>query len=293
MVKLIEGQDVPVDLIDGTTTFSYREEGMPSESLASPEGRPATLSSTSIQRDEILDAKKKVDHTAPSIIDEKASESASVSMSVNLAMNRMVDDIVGSETTNAYEVHEPCPTTNPHIPQTPPGYSFDDSPVKDVGNETNCGIMGTLTANDLVRETRNYSPHQAPNIPSPLLPSLYNSAFAPTPDDNISSRPATAKGLPLQQPNGYNISSSTSIMKDPSSVFSPQQSWNNGGTSAGMGTHYGVTGRPSTTYGTEHTFTDGDFISPVVFNGSPLVGSSTSGPGIPTDQTPPNGQYGG
>ena len=284
---------MPVDLIDGTTTFSYREEGMPSESLASPEGRPAILSSTNIQRDEILDAKKKVEPIAPSIIDEKASESASVSISVNLAMNRMVDDIVGSEMTNAYEIHEPCSTTNPHIPQTPPGYSFDDPPVKDVGNETSYGVVGTLTANDLVRETWNYSPHQAQSIPSPLLPSLYNSAFAPTLDDNISSRPATAKGLLLQKPNGYNISSSASNMKDPSSMFSPHQSWNNGSTSAGMGFHYGITGRPSTIYGTENTFTEGDFMSPVVFNGSPWAGASRSGAGLSTDQTPPNGQHGG
>ena len=279
-------------MIDGTTTFSYREEGMPSESLASPEGRPATLSSTSIDREQILDAKKNI-IPAASVIDEKASESASASVSANLAMNRMVDDIVGSEAVNEYEVLEqPRPTYRPQIPQTPPGYSFDESPIIKMGNDTSYGVMGTLTANDLVRETRNYSPQ---HTPSPILPSLYNSAFAPTLDDNISSRPTTAKGLSFpQQINGYHVSSSLSNIKDPSSMFSSPLSWNKGNSSVGIGVHHEITGRPSTIYSTTgHTFTDGDFISPVVFNESPWAGSGRSSHGILDGQTPQNGQCGG
>ena len=280
-------------MIDGTTTFSYREEGMPSESLASPKGRPATLSSTSIEREEILDAKKKAEPATASIIDEKASESASVSISANITMKRMVDDIVGAETTDEYDVlGQPRPTAKPRVPKTPLGYSFDESPTKYVGNETSYGVMGTLTANDLARELRNYSPQQAhQNAPSPILPSLYNSAFAPTPDDDISSRPTTAKGSSFQQQlNGYNISSSSSNLKDPSSMFSPPSYWNKGNSSAGMRVHQG---RSSTIYGKEHRFTDGDFISPVVFNDSPWAASNKSNRSMCNGETPPNGQHGG
>ena len=255
---------------------------MPSELLASPEGHHATLSSTSIDRDDISQAKM----TAPdamSVTDDKTSQSASASISANPAMKRMVDDIVGSEASNDPEFLESPlpPITEKRAPPTPPSYSFEESPLKEIGNDTSYGVIGTLTARDLVREMQTYSPQQAQlGTPRPLIPSLYSSPFAPV---GSPARPATAKRLPVEH-----VQSSVSSMQDPSSMFSPQKHWN----ANNVNENAAVRG-PRAVYGNGAAFTEGDFMSPLVFNGSPWAGTSKSGYRASVGQTPPNGQNGG
>ena len=199
---------------------------MPSELLASPENRPATLS-TNIERDEI----PPVDPPARSIMDDRISlsASASVSISANPAMNRMVDSIVGpSEAPYDSSSHALILSPLDHVPRappTPPSYSFDDSPSQEVGNDTSYGLMGTLTAQELVqqaRENERAQQHSTPR-PAPLLPSIYNSPFAPLASD-ASSRPSTAnahtRAPQFFLPTEHDISSSISSMQPPSS-FSP------------------------------------------------------------------------
>jgi len=194
--------------------------------MASPQGHRPTLSSTSIELGEIS-ARNVLARDAASLIGDETSQSASVSVSANLVMNEMVDSIVGSETTNGSEYQgNLADGTSLRAPPTPPSYSFDDSPAKTVGNDTTYGIMGTLTAQEFWNEQKTHSPQQPSQhgTPRPLLPSIYNSVFAPTAEE-VSSRPGTAKGLsptrlPVQQtPGGHMVQSSISSMQAPSSMF--------------------------------------------------------------------------
>lgn len=194
--------------------------------MASPHGHHPTLSSTSIELGEIP-ARNAIARDAASFVGDATSQSASVSISANRVMNEMVDNIVGSEATNDSECQGNLADGNLfRAPPTPPSYSFDDSPNKTAGNDTNYGIMGTLTAQEFLNERKTHSPQQPSQhgTPRPLLPSIYNSVFAPTVEE-VSSRPGTAKGLsPTRQSmhqtsNEFTVQSSISSMQTPSSMF--------------------------------------------------------------------------
>ena len=147
---------------------------MPLEVMASPQGHRPTLSSTSIELGEIS-ARNALARDAASLIGDETSQSASVSVSANLVMNEMVDNIVGSETTNGSEYQGNLAGDRPvRAPPTPPSYSFDDSPAKTAGNDTTYGIMGTLTAQEFWDEQKTHSPQQPSQhgTPRPLLPSI-------------------------------------------------------------------------------------------------------------------------
>lgn len=282
---------------------------MPSELLASPNGHQATLSSTSIEREDIPKvnghANKPAAPDAASTIDDQTSQSTSM----NTAMNHMVDNIVGSEA-------DECATGDVYysenIPPTPPGHTFDDdSSMYDPGNETNYGLMGTLTARDVVAKVHAYS--QSPSHSTtrstarPVLPSVLNSAFAPQPGEvSPQTRPSTASRIsptpprrfspqPQSMPqNGYSVQSSISSMEQPSSLAYPYSPLANGfgqllpdmGNSNGYGT---IRGRPSTVYGTGSTFDDSNLmLSAGLFDGSQWRGS-----GLVNTHTPLNGQGGG
>lgn len=269
---------------------------MPSELLASPECHHATLSSTSIDRDDISQAQAKMTAApdAMSVTDDKTSQSACASISANPAMKRMVDDIVGSEASNendpqSLEFPLLPPSTENRAPPTPPSYSFEESPLKEIGNDTSYGVIGTLTARDLVQTMQSYSPQQAQlGTPRPLVPNVYTSPFAsPATATGSPFRPATAKRLPIQQlRNEYSLPSSVSSMQEPSSMFSPHKAWPSGnGNPASRG--------PSHVYRNGAVFTEGDFMSPLVFNGSPWASRRKSGSKASVGLTPPNGQDGG
>ena len=201
---------------------------MPSELMASPEGHHATISSTNIDLEDISLAKEAAANAPKSVINDEASLSASVSVSVNLNMNEMVDNIVGSETTNDSGCHDHH-ATSMRAPPTPPSYSFDESPLKTGGNDTTYGVFGTSTAHGFLNDSDYDTPRQTSHqrTPGPLLPSIYNTVFAPTANE-VSSRPSTAKGLSpnrlsLQpQANEYLVQSSVSSMHAPSSMFPNQ-----------------------------------------------------------------------
>ncbi|MCJ1476918.1 hypothetical protein MMC13_005587 [Lambiella insularis] len=217
-------ESIPIELLDGTTTVAYREEGMPSELLASPEGHHATLSATSIDREDITLAKQASACVAASVNNDAVSQSASASVSANVVMNEMVDNIVGSETTNESEHYKDAAAFR--APPTPPSYSFDESPVKSAGNDTSYRLLGSSTAQEFFNDSTFATPRQpSQHEPSmPLLPSIYNSVFAPT-QDEVSSRPSTAKGLSpprssRPRPSNENLAqSSFSAVSAPSSML--------------------------------------------------------------------------
>jgi len=299
---------------------------VPSELLASSSGHQATLSSTSIEREEIPRANGSVNKSAvrdgASNIDDQTSQSASM----NTAMNHMVDKIVGSEfeeRTNNGDNYD-----DENIPPTPPGHTFDDdddSPPFDPGNETSYGLIGTLTAQDIIAKVHAYS--QSPthsnnnnrSTPRPVLPSVLNSAFAPQPGEvSPQTRPSTATRISptppthlfLQQPtaqlqSGHSVHSSFSSMQQPSSLayqyspfanapgfgqFPQQIGPGIGGNGYGNGNGT-VHGRPSTVYGTGNTFDESNLaFSAEVFDGSQWRGS---GSGWMNAHTSPDGQGAG
>lgn len=227
-----------MDLVEGTTTFTFREEGVPSELLASPDGRAATLSSTSIERQDILEV---IETTAPdrvSMIDEGASQSATVSVSMNPAMRRMVDNLVDEEEEDLGTMDDHNILNGPKE-LTPPNPTFNDWALQAPGNDTSYGMIGTLTAQDLLQDMPTPSPaEQLFSTPRPVLPSIYNTPFAPLPSDIAPpplSRPSTAKRAlghskhnssnfsSLEKlPNGWSVhSSNISSMPDPSSMVLP------------------------------------------------------------------------
>ena len=291
---------------------------MPSELFASPEGHQATLSSISIDREDISQANGS---GAPDMIpvpDERDSQAASAAVSMTTDMNRMVDNLVSSEATDDSEIEDAFANASAYrIPPTPPERSFDDSPSQEAGNETSYGLIGTLTAQDLVRDLHAYSPQQ--QTPRPVLPSIYNSPFAPQAGEEIS-RPSTAKRTPhhsqrssqnaiffQQQPNHQSIPSTISSMQDLSSMAFPPNPWEqydyavpSNGQPLGKG-HFGpgathATSRlASALYGDRNgtAYDESNFKSSNIFEGSDWPGSAFSGREALDVQTPPNGQGGG
>ena len=266
-------KSVPMDLVDGTTNFTVREEGVPSELLASPDGRTATLSSTSVERQDLPEIIGTVALDKTSMLDEGASQSATASVSMNPAMRRMVDDLVGEEEDTVSD-------GDPNIvncPQAiiPPNPTLNDWAFQAPGNDTSYGTIGTLTAHDLLQEVATpSSAHQLYSTPRPILPSIYNTPFAPLPSDATPSPkpcPSTAKRAqghskqnsgnfsPLQPlPHGWSVhSSNTSSMPDPSSMVLPRTPAN--GHSTTFPSHLG-----NGTFGAGNTF-----MSSAVLNGSP------------------------
>lgn len=286
--------------MDGTTTFAYHEEGL-TEFIGSPAGHQATMSSTSIEREDIPKARATNPPRATSAIGESASEAASVSVSTNT--HRWVDNLVGSESANHDAPKEGLQSEfADRIPPTPPGHSFGDSPVKEAGNDTSYGLIGTSTARELVRDLRSHSPQsQQQSTPRPILPSILNSPFAPQAgEESPHSRPSTAKrmtthsqrtsqnGFPiLPQPVEYSVDSSISSMQDPSgNVFRQTQN---------RPSQFGIIGPPSVLSGKRNVsaFDDSVFDSSSIFHGSSWEGPRPSMLEVINVQTPPNGQGGG
>ncbi|KAF2259912.1 hypothetical protein CC78DRAFT_44288 [Lojkania enalia] len=192
-LRLVEKSAVPLDL--DNLRFIYREPGIPSELLASPNnpanGSP-TLPPESMdlplfpQEASVADDQKSYSVTA-------ASESASTTLAKDSAMNRMVDDLVGPD-----DGLDPLPEEDEDIPPTPPEQTFEDTTL--VGKDT-YGIS-QINVNDYVNMVRNYKKPTA--SPSPATQLLA------TPMDRVASsssirQPANLPSLPDGQFNGTSI----------------------------------------------------------------------------------------
>lgn len=156
-------------------------------------------------------------------------KSVSASISTNVVMNEMVDDIVGSEAmTEMEEFNDTNGFTHARAPPTPPSYSFDDSPIKDAGNETNYSLFGTLTAQNLAQQLPPLTPSpltQQSSNPGPLLPSIFNSVFALVPDEingsysNIANCSSAQQLSPQPQSMRHSVQLSISSMPESSNMF--------------------------------------------------------------------------
>jgi hypothetical protein len=147
---LTQNDDAPLDLAG--PRFIYREEGLPSELLASPTNVPDGSPVLSVQA---ADMPLFPPTEAPLADDQKsysvaaASESASTTIAKDNAMRNMVDDLVGDEAGL-----DPLVEEDENIPPTPPEQTFDDTAVMN----DNTFAPAALSISDLVNSVRNYKP---------------------------------------------------------------------------------------------------------------------------------------
>ncbi len=289
--------------VEGSTTFTYVEEGMQEE-----ESCQAPLSSTGMDLDQVTHIDETKLYDAPASISGRASQAASISVNMDPASKRMVDDLVDSETTDDGEdaqFIEPF-TTGIQRGLADPGHI--------VGDETSYGLIGSAAARE------HFGDFQAPiaTPPRPLLPSITNSPFALQPgEETPGSRPSTAKRktpshsqrnsqtrFPLQrQPNAFSLDSSSSNPSTMSDPTAPPASYANGAhrnqallqNTFPTAQTYTRGPNASTKFGNHPLHADEpNFLSLEVFEGSTWGGGSDqSGRKANNVMTPPNGQGAG
>lgn len=300
-----------MDLVTGSTTFAFREEGMPSELQASPMGHQATLSSTMIERQEISDANgsPRLDILSPA---DEASQAAFSSNSMNTEANRMVDNLVDSEPaeTDDNQGDDDCVKRMEPTPLAPAFEVFPSGEVDDTSYDFSSNLYGS----DLVRVLHEYSPQkQTQGTPRPHLPSIYDPTFAP--ETTPKSRPTTARRssprhsqrnslhtFPLQQqPNSNAVDAIISSMPDPSSSYvAPQTPTNNyrhvhqnktGFIGAGFEAeaNFGAIGQPVFRRNEKFSSSNSEFRSSKVFEASAWCSAQSIHNAL-NFQTPPNGQ---
>lgn len=301
-----------MDLVAGSTTFAFREEGIPSELQASPIGHQATLSSTMIERQELSNsnASPALDVLSPA---DEASQAAFSSNSMNTEANRMVDNLVGSEP--AEKDDNSGNTESDYIMRmrpTPLAPAFEALPSGEV-EETSYGLSSNLRSSDLIRALHEFSPNkQTQGTPRPHLPSIYDSTFAP--EITPTSRPTTARHIspchsqqnslhtfPLgPQSNSFAVDSRISSMPDPSNYNGPQTPTNShrpihhkqtaiAGRAFEADVNYGAIGQPVFRKNEGFTSLESEFRSSKVFEGSTWYSARSIHDAL-NFQTPPNGQ---
>lgn len=188
---LTQDADAPLDL-DGTR-FIYREAGLPSELLASPnnraEGSPI-LGAQAVDMP-LFPPEKPIADDQKSYSVTVASDTASTTFAKDNAMHRMVDDLVGVDDTL-----DPLVEEDENIPPTPPEQTFEDTAVV---NE-NSFAPAPLSINDLVNSVKNYK----------SLSPIPGSAMVSTPMGRTLStssirQPVNLPSLPDGQWNSHSI----------------------------------------------------------------------------------------
>ena len=297
-----------MDLVAGTTTFAYRETGMPSEVQASPESHQATLKSTMIEPQDIS-CVQSPQRDAASLVDDAASQPTSHSVSMDTEAHRMVDNLLDSETAENSQNSENSAFrdgTRDQVRLTPLGPAFVATSSGKFDNDTTYGFSETPNTSDFLRALHKYSPQQqAQSSPRPHLPSILNSPFAPQADDATPiTRPTTAKrmsplhsrhnsqhkfALQQQHQSGAVVDSSISSFDI---TQTPDYKANNQSMQSRAGNQFGAIGGP--VLGSDHigAFDNGEFSNSPGFVGSTLDWSGQSARDAMNMQTPPNGQGG-
>ena len=300
-------QKVPIKVVDvqGITAFIYVEEDMREEG-----NYQTSLSTTGIELEEVTHVDETTLPDVPASNSGETSKAASISVNMDPASKRMVDNLVGSETTDD---GEDAGSIDHSANEAPHGFGRSEhrpSPAP-VGDETSYGLIGSSTAREHFGDLQN----PIANSPRPVLPSITNSPFALQPgEETPGSRPSTAKRktpshsqqnsqtrFPLQrQAMGFSVASSPinpSSMPDPTAPTS----YTNG--AYGDQPPLKNTIHANQTYTRPRTFTtfgnqplraeEPNFLSLEVFEGSTWGGSDQSGRMAANALTPPNGQSAG
>ncbi|KAF2622521.1 hypothetical protein BU25DRAFT_425688 [Macroventuria anomochaeta] len=146
---LTQNADAPLDLAG--TRFIYREEGLPSELLASPNPRPdgsPVLSPRAVDMP-LFPSTAPISDDQTSFGVAAASESASTTVAKDTAMRSMVDDLVGAD-----DGLDPLPEEDENMPPTPPEQTFEDTAVVN----DNTYAPAPFSISDLVNSVKNYKP---------------------------------------------------------------------------------------------------------------------------------------
>lgn len=188
----VQNPDAPLDLAG--PRFIYREEGVPSELLASPTNQPDGSPVLSVQAADM----PLFQHVEAPIPDDQksysvaaASESASTTIAKDNAMRNMVDDLVGDEAGL-----DPLVEEDENIPPTPPEQTFDDTTVVD----DHTFAPATYTINDLVNSFRTYKPLS----PGPAS-ALHSAPMGRTGSTSSIRQPPNLPSVPDGQSNSNSI----------------------------------------------------------------------------------------
>ncbi|KAF2024155.1 hypothetical protein EK21DRAFT_94330 [Setomelanomma holmii] len=186
---LTQNPEAPLDL-DGSR-FIYREEGLPSELLASPSNRPDNSPILPLQSTDLP-----LFPTPATFADDQkshaaASESASTTIAKESAMHRMVDDLVGPD-----DGLDPLQEEDENLPPTPPEQTFEDTTIVNDGNSA----PAPLSINDLVNTVKNYKP-LSPNPGATML----STPMGRTSSTSSIRQPAHLPSVPDGQYNSNSI----------------------------------------------------------------------------------------
>ncbi|KAL3465803.1 hypothetical protein BJX64DRAFT_43533 [Aspergillus heterothallicus] len=209
-LDLVVGNKIPIALVDDEDkkTFIYKEDGLPSQFFASPSGHHHTLSSASIEREDIQQVRQEaLSANADSRSAFDGSQSASVSMSTNMhgiveGVERLVEsdtyenaplvpDQLGflTNTNNQQQHHVASQFIDParQAPIAPPG----------LGPPGMANHSASLTR---ISSSQSYTPR--PALPG-IMPSIWNTAFSA--ESGEVSSPRTPPGLrPPMAPRNLN-----------------------------------------------------------------------------------------
>ncbi|KAL4807803.1 hypothetical protein BDV18DRAFT_136089 [Aspergillus unguis] len=209
-LDLVVGNKIPIALVDDENkkTFIYKEDGLPSQFFSSPSGHHHSLSTASIEREDIQQVRQEVSHPPDARSAFGGSQSASVAMSSNMhGILEGVERLVESDT---YENAPAVPNqlaqststlsaTTPYLDSTPnPAlrtdvFSARQTPMAPPG--LGPPIASYSAAMPQVPSSQSY----APRASLPGLPTIWSTgAFSP--DTHGLSSPRTPPGLGLQNP---------------------------------------------------------------------------------------------
>ncbi|KAF9890940.1 hypothetical protein FE257_005197 [Aspergillus nanangensis] len=203
-LDLVVSNKIPVALIDDEDkkTFIYKEDDLPDQFFASPSGHHHTLSSTSIERDEVQGATQDPRHATDARSVFGGSQAASASMSAS--MHRIVEGVERLVESDTYENTPPL-TEQLVFPQggQPTSSQYFDPSTDSIFQEENIQNLQPIAH----RQTPIAPPGLGPPMPNsvplargpssqcytprpalPGLPSIWSTGLSPEIGDSASPR---------------------------------------------------------------------------------------------------------
>ncbi|KAJ5745297.1 hypothetical protein N7520_010479 [Penicillium odoratum] len=214
---------IPIALVDDEDkkTFIYQEDGLPAQFFSSPHVHQDTLSSATIEREDIPPPNQDSNSVVEGHSMFGGSQSASASMSAN--MNRIVEGVERLVESDTYEnapgvpgqfepfLHDTgdMPTPSAHIRPTPHAFPFNDQSVQPLGTPMAPPGLGPPVHNTETLRSSSAQPY-TPLAALPSIPSIWNTSSPGSLRSAVSPRTPPGLGQQPQLPSmasvGGNIS---------------------------------------------------------------------------------------
>lgn len=206
-LDLVVRNRIPVALVDDEDkkTFIYQEDGLPSQFFSSPPGRQHTLSTPTIDREDIPQAAQDSNSAAEARSMFGGSQSASASMSAN--MHRIVEDVERLVESDTYENapsmphrfafmndSRDMPTPSSHMVSSANTFPFAEQTSKPIGTPMAPPGLGPPNANAADSLHTSLSQSYTP-LPA-LGPSIWNTSSPGPLRDGASPRTPPGLGQP-------------------------------------------------------------------------------------------------